>query len=69
MPILHRQRDAWRLVPVIMLSASDFQRDVADAYRLGTYGCLHKPISFDALFEMVKWIKTFWLQLNEYPIE
>lgn len=52
-----------------MLSASDFQRDVADAYRLGTYGCLHKPISFDALFEMVKWIKTFWLQLNEYPIE
>lgn len=64
-----RQSKEWRNVPVLMLSASAFPADIADAYRLGASAYLLKPSSIPELFEMVASIKAFWLRFNEFPPE
>jgi len=56
-------------LPVIMLTASGEEADIATAYRLGANGFLIKPSEVSKLHEMVKSIKDFWLSHNTLPIE
>ena len=52
---------------VIILSSSPDQRDVDEAYRLGARSFLVKPVSVEKRLEMAKAIKTYWLELNQFP--
>jgi CheY-like chemotaxis protein len=55
--------------PVVMLSASAEDADIATAYRLGANGFLTKPSEASKLVEMAKAIKDFWLTHNIPPPE
>jgi two-component system response regulator len=55
--------------PVVMLSASAEDADIATAYRLGANAFLTKPSEASKLVDMAKAIKDFWLTHNIPPPE
>jgi two-component system response regulator len=56
-----------RAIPVVILSSSAVQHDVVRCYELGANSYVVKPVSFDALGEVLKGLGTYWLMLNEPP--
>jgi CheY-like chemotaxis protein len=56
-----------RTIPVVMLTSSKEDMDVARAYGLGVNAYVVKPVGFTEFVEAVKQIGTFWALLNELP--
>ena len=54
-------------LPVVMLTASGEDGDIAAAYQLGANAFLTKPSEASKLEDMVKAIKDFWLTHNTLP--
>ncbi len=48
-------------VPVVILSGSELQEDIRQAYSAGANSYLVKPIGFEALVNLVKNISDVWL--------
>ena len=63
---LRGQEDLRRL-PVVVLTSSREPNDINLAYDLGANSYLVKPVSFDALFEMVQVLERYWIALTERP--
>lgn len=53
--------------PVVILSSSENEADIAAAYRLGANAYVAKPNSIKKLVEVAQGIKDFWLTLNRVP--
>ena len=62
-----RSDEVWRQVPVIVLTTSREQGDIASAYRLGVNSYIVKPVDFMAFTGVVEAIKSYWLVMNEPP--
>lgn len=58
-----------RRLPVIMLTASQEDEDIRQAYDLGANSYLVKPVGFDALLDVVKGLSLYWLVLNQPPTD
>jgi DNA-binding response OmpR family regulator len=58
------RREAALCVPVIILSSSENQEDIATAYELGANAYLVKPSDTRHLAVIAKSIKDFWLAQN-----
>jgi two-component system response regulator len=54
-------------IPVVILSSSQNEYDIAAAYGLGANAYLVKPCDTSKLAEMAKVIKDFWLVENRTP--
>jgi CheY-like chemotaxis protein len=54
-------------VPVVVLTTSDAERDVASAYHSGASGFVTKPVDVDALFESIQGILEYWFGLMRLP--
>lgn len=62
-----RQQEGLRRLPVVVLTSSRESADVNRAYDLGANSYLVKPVTFDALLELVQTLQLYWLMLNEKP--
>lgn len=62
-----RRQAATRHVPVVVLTSSDRHDDIERAYEAGANSYLVKPLSRDALIELVRSLDAFWLRLNQVP--
>ena len=58
---------ATRSLPVVILTSSREQTDVAESYRLGVNSYVVKPVDFAAFVHAVSQLGQFWGQLNEPP--
>ena len=56
-----------RLVPIVILTSSREDRDLAECYRLGANAYVVKPVHFVNFVEAVKYIGVFWALTNESP--
>ena len=56
-----------RLMPVVILSSSNEERDLLDGYSLGANGYVRKPIDYRELTEAIRQLSQYWLSLNEPP--
>jgi two-component system response regulator len=56
-----------RSVPVVMLTASNEERDVRESYAFGANAHVRKPVEYTAFAEAAKTLGLFWLSLNEPP--
>jgi CheY-like chemotaxis protein len=54
-------------LPVVILSGSELQDDIRQAYVGGANSYLVKPIGFEALVALVRNITTVWLKGNPQP--
>src|SRR5436190_4150625 len=48
-------------MPVVILSGSELQDDISQAYSTGANSYLVKPLGFDALVNLVKSINSLWM--------
>lgn len=62
-----RNNELTRNTPVVVLTSSKEQRDLVDAYNLGTNAYVRKPVDFSEFAEAIKQLGLFWLILNESP--
>jgi two-component system response regulator len=67
--VLKRLRDdpATTLMPVVLLTSSKAEQDVAAGYNLRANSYIRKPVDFDQFAEAVRQIGMYWLLLNEPP--
>ena len=56
-----------RLLPVVILTSSNEERDRIEGYRLGANSYVRKPVEFGAFVEAVRTLGLYWLLLNEPP--
>jgi CheY-like chemotaxis protein len=54
-------------IPVVMLTSSIVERDVAQCYALGANAYVQKPMHFDQLRETIRRVSAFWLDVNVPP--
>jgi len=62
-----RANDATRLLPVVILTSSREERDLARGYGLGANSYIRKPVNFNAFVDASRTIAGYWLTLNEAP--
>jgi two-component system response regulator len=62
-----RKDDRTRTIPVVVLTSSREERDLARSYALGVNSYIVKPVDFDKFTEAVRTIGLYWLLLNEPP--
>jgi CheY-like chemotaxis protein len=56
-------------IPIVALTTSQAEQDVAQTYQNGVSGFITKPVSFSALREVMKTIGDYWLQTTRLPSE
>ncbi len=56
-----------RLVPVVILTSSDEERDRLKSYQTGANSFVRKPLDFAEFAETVSRLGVYWLALNEPP--
>jgi len=54
-------------IPVVILSSSDAERDLVQAYRLHANCFLTKPVDLDEFLEVIASISRFWLGMVKLP--
>lgn len=58
---------ALKTIPVVMLTSSREEPDLARAYELGVNAYVVKPVDFNQFAGAVKQVGAFWAVLNELP--
>jgi two-component system, response regulator len=58
-----------RLLPVVVLTSSDEQRDIVMSYGLGANSYVRKPVAYEEFVEAAHYLGLYWLVLNKTPHE
>ena len=56
-----KQDEALRHIPVVILSTSQSEHDVARSYRLGANAFVTKPVDIDRFFQVIRSLEQFWM--------
>lgn len=62
-----KSQELWSSIPIIIFTTSDAQSDVAYTYKHGTNAFITKPLSFQALKNIVQSIDLFWFKTARLP--
>ena len=56
-------------IPVVVLTTSKADEDIVSAYGLGVNSFITKPVTFEALGEMVKTLTRYWFEIVALPYD
>jgi two-component system, chemotaxis family, response regulator Rcp1 len=56
-----------RRIPVVVLSSSEAETDIARAYELHANAYVTKPVDIDHFLQVVKAIEEFWVEIVKLP--
>jgi len=59
-----RHSEKVALPPIVVLTSSENDDDIREAYRLGAHSYLVKPIDFESFNDSIRTAVTYWLDLN-----
>jgi CheY-like chemotaxis protein len=62
-----RGHEKTKLLPVVVLTTSNEEKDRIESYKLGANSYIRKPVDFNQFAEAVKQLGLYWLVLNEAP--
>jgi CheY-like chemotaxis protein len=64
-----RENENTAHVPVVILTSSKEEQDIANAYESGCNSYIRKPVDFVQFIEAVQNLGLYWLMLNEPPVK
>jgi CheY-like chemotaxis protein len=56
-----------RRIPVVILTTSKADEDMVKGYDLGAASYITKPVTFDALVELMRTLGRYWVEFVELP--
>ena len=56
-----------RRIPVVILTTSKAEADMVKGYDLGAASYITKPVTFDALVELMRTLGKYWVEFVELP--
>jgi CheY-like chemotaxis protein len=56
-----------RRLPVVILTSSKEEQDLATSYDLGVNSYIRKPVDFEQFAQAIQTLGLYWLVLNEEP--
>lgn len=59
--------EQFKTMPVVVLTSSREERDLAESYQLGVNAYVVKPVDFHEFVNAVKQLGVFWAVINEPP--
>ena len=59
--------ESLRSIPVVMLTTSGRQDEIAESYRAGANSFVTKPVRFSDFVERVRTVKLYWVLTNRLP--
>jgi two-component system response regulator len=62
-----REDPRTRRIPVVILTSSKEEQDIATGYDLGINSYIQKPVDFKQFAEAIQQLGLYWLVLNEPP--
>jgi len=62
-----KQNEKFRSIPVIVLTTSKAEEDIARSYGMGVNSFIIKPVSFENLVDMVRTVTDYWFHLVSLP--
>jgi DNA-binding response OmpR family regulator len=62
-----RSQQKTAILPVVVLTSSDEERDIVASYRLGVNSYIRKPVNFTDFAEATRQLGLYWLLLNQCP--
>ncbi len=63
-----RNHQSTRLLPVVILTTSNEDKDVVGSYESGANSYIRKPVDFEQFMELVRQLGRYWLVMNESPV-
>ena len=54
-------------IPVVVLTTSEVERDVASSYKLGASGYITKPVDMEQFIDAIRQIDLYWFMLARLP--
>jgi len=60
-----RREPRTALLPIVILTSSNEERDVQESYRRHANSYIRKPVDFQQFIEAVRQLGLYWLVLNE----
>jgi CheY-like chemotaxis protein len=65
---LIRGNEDTKLLPVVVLTSSNEERDLIDSYQFGANSYVRKPVDFEQFLEAARQLGLYWMGLNEIPL-
>ena len=62
-----RSNENLKMIPVVVLTSSNEERDLVSSYKLGVNAYVTKPVDFHEFVNAVKELGIFWAVINEPP--
>jgi CheY-like chemotaxis protein len=62
-----KEDEELRLIPLAVLTTSDAEKDIRDAYELHANCYLRKPVDLDRFFDTIRSAARFWLDVAYRP--
>jgi CheY-like chemotaxis protein len=59
--------EATKRIPVVVMTSSNEERDLAQTYDLGVNSYIVKPVDFAAVADIVRQAGFYWLAINRTP--
>ncbi len=62
-----KSEECTRTIPVVVLTSSSEESDIATAYRFGTNSFMVKPVDFDTFTQVISDLARYWILTNVPP--
>ena len=56
-------------IPIVVVTSSTQDSDIAEAYRLGANSFISKPVEFGAFSDAIAKLGFYWLVVNKAPVD
>jgi CheY-like chemotaxis protein len=60
-----RADERTRLLPVVVFTTSNEERDKVESYKLGANSYLTKPVDYKKFVDTIQQLASYWLVLNQ----